>query len=81
MTPKNGRITNAELGRRIDGLTGEISDLRGLLVNVAVLDTNQKTMRDEIKELRSRVNKLFTINSISVMVAGTLGVLFGPKNT
>jgi len=81
MATKNGRITNAELGRRIDALTTEIVEQRKLITNVAVLDANQITIKGDIEALKGRVNKLFTINSISAIVAGTLGVFFGPKNT
>jgi len=77
--PSNGRVTMAVLSHQITTLTGEVNELRKLLTNVAVLDSEMKTVRDDVGELEKRINGWSSVNSLGVLGAAIIGLFFGPK--
>ena len=78
MPTKNGRVSNAELARRIQKIEDGIEGLRVLLVNVSVLDTRQQEIMKDISRLEGRINSWSTLNSFGVVIAGIMGFFFGP---
>ena len=79
MATKNGRVSNAELARRIQKIEDGIEGLRVLLVNVSVLDTRQQEIIKDISRLDGRINSWSTLNSFGVVIAGIMGFFFGPR--
>ncbi len=76
---RRNEVTMAVISQQINTLTEEVRALRLLTTKVAVLDTKAEAVQDDVDTLEKRINNWSAINSIGVLLAGIIGLFFGPK--